>query len=443
SGTITISNSGGNGIFNFSTITNSGTITISNSNGSTGITNSGTINNSGTITISDSVGNGIVSEGTITNSGTITNLGTIDNSGTITNSGTIVVKCGGTVTGIPIILNEPVNQCVFLINDVTVSEGNSGTIIATFTITLLDQTHPMSLAVSYMTAPGTATQGTDYTTIPATITTFAANEFSKPVPVSIIGDTMVEPNETFFVNLSLPTGAPNAAISDSQGLGTIINDDNTAPTAQDDSFTILEDGSLSASVIATDAENDSLSYMIVGSTPTGLIFNSDGTFTYTPTSNFSGTISFQFKANDGESDSNIALVTITVTPVNDAPVCSAPTAAPYIWPPNHKMVLINAAMSASDVDGDTVTTAITSIFQDEPTNGLGDGDTSPDANLGLGQVRAERSGTGDGRVYVVTLTASDGNGGSCSGTVQVIVPHSMKKPVTAVNSGAIYDSTTP
>jgi len=309
---------------------------------------------------------------------------------------------------------------------------------------------------------------------------------------------------------------------------------NTAPVAQDDTFTIPEDGSLSASATATDGEGDSLSYVIVGPTPTGITFNSDGTFSYTPASNFSGTISFQFKANDGEFDSNvatitiivtpvndapvandgtnttpedtpvnglvtgsdidgdsitfalvtaptnglvvvnldgtytytpnanfngedsftfvandgtvnsnIATVTITVTPVNDAPVCSAPTAASYIWPPNHKMVSIGATMNTSDVDGDTVTVAISSIFQDEPTNGLGDGDTSPDANLALGQVRAERSGTGDGRVYVITMTASDGEGGSCSGTVQVIVPHSMKKPVTAVNSGATYNSVTP
>jgi hypothetical protein len=106
-------------------------------------------------------------------------------------------------------------------------------------------------------------------------------------------------------------------------------------------------------------------------------------------------------------------------------------------------VFVHAIMSTSDVDDDLVITTISSIFQDEPTNGLGDGDTSPDATLTPAQLRAERSGTGDGRVYVVTLTASDGNGGSCSGSVEIIVPHSMKKPVVAVNSGTIYDSTIP
>ena len=310
---------------------------------------------------------------------------------------------------------------------------------------------------------------------------------------------------------------------------------NTAPTAQDDTFSTPEDTPLSASATATDAESDPLTYMVVGPTPAGLTFNSDGTFTYTPALDFTGTVSFQFKANDGEFDSNVATititvtplndppvaddgtnttpedtpvdgivtgsdvdgdaltfalntqatngnvvvnadgtytytpnanfngvdsftfvandgtvdsvpatVTITVTPVNDAPQCNTPTTTtPYIWPPNHKMVSIGAAMSATDVDGDTVTVTVSSIFQDEPTNGLGDGDTSPDATLSPAQVRAERSGTGDGRVYVVTMTASDGNNGTCSGTVQVIVPHSMKKPITAVNSGATYNSILP
>lgn len=322
---------------------------------------------------------------------------------------------------------------------------------------------------------------------------------------------------------------------DNDNDGQIDEGCNTAPVAQDGAFSTPEDTPLSASAVATDAESDPLTYMIVGPTPTGLAFNSDGTFTYVPALDFTGTISFQFKANDGEFDSNVATitiivtpvndqpvandsanttpedtsvggtvtgsdidgnaltfalntpatngsvvinvdgtytytpnanfngvdsftfvandgtvdslpatVTITVTPVNDAPQCNTPTTtAPYIWPPNHKMVSIGATMTATDVDGDTVTIIVSSIFQDEPTNGLGDGDTSPDATLSPAQVRAERSGTGDGRVYIVTMTANDGNDGTCSGTVQVIVPHSMKKPISAVNSGATYNSILP
>ena len=87
---------------------------------------------------------------------------------------------------------------------------------------------------------------------------------------------------------------------------------------------------------------------------------------------------------------------------------------------------------------------ITGITQDEPVNGLGDGDTAPDG-YGIGtiqaQVRAERSGTGNGRVYAISFTADDGNGGSCSGKVRVSVPHDQGKGSVPVDDGQNYNST--
>jgi hypothetical protein len=81
---------------------------------------------------------------------------------------------------------------------------------------------------------------------------------------------------------------------------------------------------------------------------------------------------------------------------------------------------------ATDPDGDALTLTITSVTQDEPLNSLGDGDTSPDAKAGTQSnnifLRAERNGRGDGRVYRVSFTGSDGKGGSGSGTVAVGVP---------------------
>jgi hypothetical protein len=97
---------------------------------------------------------------------------------------------------------------------------------------------------------------------------------------------------------------------------------------------------------------------------------------------------------------------------------------------------------ATDPDADPLTTTITGVTQDEPLNGLGDGDTSPDAQTGplSGQVylRAERSGTGDGRVYRITFEGNDGNGGFCDGVVSVVVPHDLH--TAAVDSGPRIDS---
>lgn len=236
---------------------------------------------------------------------------------------------------------------------------------------------------------------------------------------------------------------------DNDNDGQIDEGCNTAPVANDDAYPVAEDSVNNILNILTndsDAENDPLTIDSIDTAGTiGTVVNNGGDVSYTPPANFNGVTTFTYIASDGNGGlSNSATVTITVTPVNDVPTCDTPTTTtPYIWPPNHKMVSIGAAMSATDIDGDTITTTVSSIFQDEPTNGLGDGDTSPDATLSPAKVRAERSGTGDGRVYVVTLTADDSNGGTCSGSVKIFVPHDMKKPVTAVNSGATYDSTTP
>ena len=97
---------------------------------------------------------------------------------------------------------------------------------------------------------------------------------------------------------------------------------------------------------------------------------------------------------------------------------------------------------ATDPDGDPLAYAITSVRQDEPTNGLGDGDTGIDAvkaGPGMVRIRAERSGNGDGRVYTIAFTISDGKGGSCAGSVQVTVPKSASKPAV-LTPGPGYDS---
>jgi Calx-beta domain/Lamin Tail Domain/WD40-like Beta Propeller Repeat len=107
------------------------------------------------------------------------------------------------------------------INDVTLNEGNSGTTSFNFTVTLAPASN-QTVTVNYATADGTATAPSDYTAISLTQLTFLAGETTKPVSVTVNGDTTVEPDETFTVNLS---GATNANIGDSQGVGTITNDD--------------------------------------------------------------------------------------------------------------------------------------------------------------------------------------------------------------------------
>lgn len=111
------------------------------------------------------------------------------------------------------------------IGDVVANEGNAGTTNFAFNVNLSTST-TNTVTVQYTTVDGTATAGSDYTAIPATTLTFNPGETSKTINVSITGDTTVEGNETFNVNLSNPS---NATISDGTGVGTITNDDAAPP----------------------------------------------------------------------------------------------------------------------------------------------------------------------------------------------------------------------
>jgi hypothetical protein len=101
-----------------------------------------------------------------------------------------------------------------------------------------------------------------------------------------------------------------------------------------------------------------------------------------------------------------------------------------LWPPNHKMADITADVTVSDICCAAPTFALVSITSDEPENGKGDGNTSPDVlNADYGtpdvafQLRSERSGNGDGRVYTVNYLATDCSGNTTPASVEVRVPH--------------------
>jgi hypothetical protein len=107
------------------------------------------------------------------------------------------------------------------IDDVTVVEGNSGTRLATFTVTL-SAPSVSSVGVDWATADQTAVAPGDYTAGSGTLA-FAPGDTTKQVSVAVIGDTEDEDNETFLVTLS---DATNAVIGDGQGVGTILDDEN-------------------------------------------------------------------------------------------------------------------------------------------------------------------------------------------------------------------------
>jgi hypothetical protein len=115
-------------------------------------------------------------------------------------------------------------QPTIAINDVSVTEGNSGTTAAVFTVSLSAATHTLTASVNFDTANGIATAGSDYQSTNGTVS-FAPGTTTQTISVPVNGDFVIEPNETFFVNLSAPS---NTTIADAQGTGTIVNDDSVA-----------------------------------------------------------------------------------------------------------------------------------------------------------------------------------------------------------------------
>jgi hypothetical protein len=97
-----------------------------------------------------------------------------------------------------------------------------------------------------------------------------------------------------------------------------------------------------------------------------------------------------------------------------------------LWPPTHKMV--NVTINYTAVDNCSPVTNSLAVTSNEPINGTGDGDTSPDwiilddHNL---QLRAERAGNGTGRIYTITITSTDDCGNVATATTQVLVPHNQ------------------
>ncbi|MEY2409022.1 MAG: large repetitive protein, partial [Verrucomicrobiota bacterium] len=112
------------------------------------------------------------------------------------------------------------------INDSTVVEGNAGITNAIFTLTL-SSASCQTVTVEVVTFDGSAIQGSDYLGV-RTVITFAPGQTERTVAVAVLGDTEIEPDETFVVCL---TNASHAVLSRACGLGTILNDDtNRAPT---------------------------------------------------------------------------------------------------------------------------------------------------------------------------------------------------------------------
>ncbi len=136
---------------------------------------------------------------------------------------------------------------------------------------------------------------------------------------------------------------------------------NNPPVADDQSVTIVEDVPKAITLTSSDIDGDLVTYSVVSGPLQGTLTGTEPNLTYTPALNSRSSDSFTFKVNDGSVDSNIATVSITITPVNHAATISA---IPDLYTREDSVRLV--CLNVVDVDGDQI------IFG-QPSNTKGGG----------------------------------------------------------------------
>lgn len=332
---------------------------------------------------------------------------------------------------------------------------NSGGATLTFRLTVSDGAHDsdpdsVEITVSNVNNPPVADAGVDQTV-------------QEGSPVTLHGGDSFDPNDDALTYAWAQTAGPAVSLSDSGAVeptfaappvgstamtlvfvltvsdGTaqsaddvqiVVTNVNQTPVANagfdqtvDEATSSILDGGASS-----DPDGDALTYQWIQLSGPALTLSDPASalpgFVAPDIDADGGVLVFQLTVSDGSATSAPDSVNVFVRDSGQPPACTLAQATPNIvWPPNHKLLRV-AVGGVADPDDSDVTITIVAVTQDEPVNGLGDGDTGPDA-VRDGQsvmLRAERGAHGTGRVYVITFLAEDASGAVCSGSVGVCVP---------------------
>ncbi len=153
----------------------------------------------------------------------------------------------------------------------------------------------------------------------------------------------------------------------------------------------------------------------------------------------SGTYTFTLTVTDTGGLSSTAATQITIQDTA-SPLLSVSLSPNSLWPPNHRLTPITASVSASDACSANPAVRLISITSNEPDDGTGDGDQPNDIQAINGGpvpvgtdvrsflLRAERAGSGSGRVYTVTYSATDAAGNSTTSSAVVVVGAELTTP---------------
>jgi large repetitive protein len=347
----------------------------------------------------------------------------------MTNDGTVIVS---------IVANKATDAA---------GNGNTDSSSTDNTVTFIANSAPTAVADSYSTnedtvlivpAPGVLANDTD----PDSGDTLTAVLVSGPShaasgALNADGSFSYTPaanyngSDSFSYKVRDSHGAESAPVT----VSITINPVNDAPTAVADSYSTNEDTALIVPAPGflgndSDVDGDALTAVVVSGPSHGtLTFNSNGSYSYTPASNYNGGDSFTYKANDGTANSNVATVSITINPVNDAPTAVADS---YTTDEDTALNVAAPGVLGNDTDVDTGDT-LHAVLVSGPAHGMltlnsnGSFSYTPAANYNGPDSFTYKANDGalDSNVPTVSITVNPVNdaptvavasGGSCSGS---------------------------
>ncbi|PYI56511.1 Ig-like domain-containing protein [Paenibacillus flagellatus] len=265
--------------------------------------------------------------------------------------------------------------------DVTPAAGQDGTVTVTLTVYSLTSESSDSFTVTVNDIPELSPIADQEIATDGSTGELAFTVSDKTTPAALLQVSGTSSNPTLVPDANIVFGGSgaNRTVTVTPAAGkygtatvTIAVDDerqarasrsftvsvgNAKPVASSGSLAVTEDTPKTGMLNATDANGDALIYSIVtqGTKGTAVVTNpATGEFLYTPNADANGTDSFTFKANDGVADSITATVTVTIAPVNDAPVAAG---AVYSTTGSYPLT---GALTATDAEGDVLTYRIES-----------------------------------------------------------------------------------
>src|SRR6185436_8551940 len=216
------------------------------------------------------------------------------------------------------------------------------------------------------------------------------------------------------------------------------------PVANNQSVVVIPNQAKGITLTATDS--DPLTFKVLTPPTHGVLLGVAPNLTYVPNTNYGGVDSFTFKVSDGLAESNVATVTLFVD--NVPPVVTCSTTPNRLWPPNHGLATIQATVNVADLHSGPAGFTLVSVTSNEPDKGINKDDVpndiqgwtlkTPDTS---GQLRAERSDTGKGRIYTLTYQGKDVAGNTALCRTIVFVPHDQTQPMPPVPTATAADAT--